>query len=187
MTKDFQAFWTFLETNNPQWWDFTKMRFFSKDLKKCAQDCYAYLLADQDAFSKMEPGGIRKYFVAWLMKAPDAPVKPQLQQESEPFKESENFLVGEERAAKIKWAVEQILANPVGKPVPKLSHKAIAEEGQWVPKSDRVTRTKEDMIQSALTHMETVRTAKEKEYRKVNPKATDDEVNEYLDSLEFEF
>lgn len=130
----FPDFWTFLETDSPQWWDFTKMRFFAKDLKKCAMDCYAYMLADEKLLN-MDGPGKRKYFVAWLMKAPDAPVKIQMTTE-EPFKESENFLTGEAREKRIKEVLAIINASPGLKPTPRMSRKEFEENGGWEPKKE---------------------------------------------------
>lgn len=132
--KDFPDFWTFLETSHPQWWDWTKMRFFSKDLKKCAMDCWAYLLADPKLLT-MEPAAMRKYFTAWLMKAPDAPVKIQMTTE-EPFKESENFLVGEERNKRLEEFKAAVLATPALKPTPRITRKEYEENGGWEPKKE---------------------------------------------------
>lgn len=131
--KSFQDFWTFLETDHPQWWDFTKLRFGNdKNIKQCAMDCYAYILAD-DKLLKMEPASIRKYFISWLMKAPNAPVKIQMQQ-PEPFKESPNFLVGEERQKRLEEFKAAVLASPAIKPTPRITRKEYEENGGWEPK-----------------------------------------------------
>lgn len=134
--KDFPDFWTFLETSHPQWWDFTKMRFGnSKNIKQCAMDCYAYLLADPAMFNKMDDNGKRKYFVSWLMKAPDAPVKINMAP-PEPFKESENFLVGEERQKRLEEFKAAVLATPALKPTPRMTRKEYEENGGWEPKKE---------------------------------------------------
>src|SRR5690349_16963663 len=108
--RTFPEFWDFIENKNPQWYDWTKMRFFSKDIKKCAMDCWAYLLADENLL-KMEGPQMRKYFVSWLMKAPDAPVKPQLQQveESKPVRPEDAPLTGEARAIWLEKFKAQVL------------------------------------------------------------------------------
>lgn len=190
MTNSFPDFWTFLETDSPKWWDFTKMRFFSKDLKKCAMDCYAYMLADEKLLN-MDGPGKRKYFVAWLMKAPDALVKPQLQQDDDTPKKEFVPLTKEQierREIELKKWKEDILAAPMSQPPPKMSHKEMAENGGWVPKKEAPIIITEEQKQKALfDHMETVRTARRKEFLHYNPDATEEQIKEYIDGIEFDF
>lgn len=120
------------------------MRFYKKDIKKCAQDCHVYILADEKLFKQLtecDGAALRKYFTSWLMKAPDAPVAPQLQQVEEP----------------------KIETDPAKQPIPKddpryqeylqmwldslkettnafktqpITKREVAEEGGWTPKKE---------------------------------------------------
>lgn len=151
--KSFQDFWTFLETSHPQWWDFTKMRFGnSKDIRQCAMDCWAYILADEKLL-KMEPASMRKYFVSWLMKAPNAPVKIDMAP-PEKFKESENFLVGEERNKRLEEFKAAVLATPALKPTPRMTRKEFEENGGWTPKKEApYPSTSENEVKAHEKHL----------------------------------
>src|SRR5688572_24698523 len=82
--KSFDDFWKLL-SENPIWLEQTTMRFYRKDVKKCAGDAFVYLLAEEKMLKAGDAQALRKYVTAWLIRAPDAPIAPQLQQpEPEP-------------------------------------------------------------------------------------------------------
>lgn len=131
----FESFFALLEKENPIWWEQCHMRFFKKDIKKCAQDCYVYILADGKLFKQLtdsDGAALRKYFTSWLMKAPDAPVTPQLQQvEPEPVEQGPPPLTGDERQKRLAEWKAAVLAVDNSFKMPKVSKKEAEEEGQW--------------------------------------------------------
>jgi hypothetical protein len=134
--KSFDDFWKLL-SENPIWLEQTTMRFYRKDVKKCAGDAFVYLLADQKKFDEMvkDAAGLRKYLTSWLIKAPDAPVAPTLQQVEEvPTEPVIPPLTGEERMKRLKEWEAMVLNNPPVKVLERISSKQAAEEGGWVPK-----------------------------------------------------
>lgn len=135
MITSFSDFWNLLEKENPIWWEQVNMRFFKKDIKKCAQDCHVYILADEKLFKQLtecDGAALRKYFTSWLMKAPDAPVAPQLQQvEHEPVYQGPPPLTGEEREKRIQEWKAAVLAVDNNFRVPNVTRKEAEEEGQW--------------------------------------------------------
>jgi hypothetical protein len=139
MITSFSDFWNLLEKENPVWWEMCNMRFHKKDVKKCAQDCHVYILADEKLFkqlTEMDGAALRKYFTSWLMKAPDAPQAPQLQQVEEPKQQGPPPLTGEARMARLKEWEAHVLETPVAKILKPMSHKQAAEEGGWTPKKE---------------------------------------------------
>lgn len=141
----FSDFWNLLEKENPVWWEMCNMRFHKKDVKKCAQDCHVYILADEKLFkqlTEMDGAALRKYFTSWLMKAPDAPQAPQLQQFDEP-KEVETDPAKlpipksdpryQEHLQKWLDSLEETTNAFKTQPITK---REIAEEGGWTPKKE---------------------------------------------------
>lgn len=125
------------------------MRFFKKDIKKCAQDCYVYILADDKLFKQLiesDGAALRKYFTSWLMKAPDAPVTPQLQQvEPEPVEQGPPPLTGEERLKRLKEWEAMVLATADNfRAVPHVTKEQIKEEGQTDKPKAPVYRSDQD-------------------------------------------
>lgn len=193
--KSFSDFWTKLKENS-LWFDQVSMKYGRKDIKDVAQRFYIDLLARPEEAKKEDYEAWRRSFQKWLMWEPDAPIAPQLQQVEEtrpPMSDEERKKM--EPVPKSDPRYQEHLNNWLAMlkttednfKAPKLSKKQLAEEGDWIPKKDGKNYSHEDMIKSALTHMETMRRAKEKEYRAFNPKATDEEVEEYLNNIEFEF
>lgn len=140
--KTFPEFWDFIEKENPQWWEWTKMRFFEKNIKQCAMDCWAYLLADENLL-KMEGPQLRKYFTSWLMKAPNAPVKPQLQQEEEVKVETDpEKLPIPKSDPRYQQHLDNWLKslNQVSDSfrAPSMSKREVVEQGGWEPKKEEV-------------------------------------------------
>lgn len=147
MIASFDDFWKFLESNEV-WFEYNcKMRFFDRDPKACARDCYGYLISDMKVFQEMQKdeARLRKYFVSWLMKAPRAAVAPTLQQVEEPKQEGPPPLTGEERMKRLKEWLDQVQQAELFAPVPKLTHKQIAEEGQWLPKKPEAYKPDNDI------------------------------------------
>ena len=117
------------------WYDQMKMRFFLKDLKGVANDCFIFLLASEQRWNAQDYQDFRKCYQNFLSKSPDMVVKPQLQQvEVKEEKQGEPPLTGEERDKRIAEWLAAVKAQRLTNPVPKLSRKQIAEEGDWLPK-----------------------------------------------------
>jgi hypothetical protein len=149
----FSDFWNLLEKENPIWWEQVNMRFYKKDVKKCAQDCHVYILADQKLFkqlTEMDGAALRKYFTSWLMKAPDAPQAPILQQLEEP-KEVETdpaklpIPKSDPRYQKyLELWQQEIDKFAVDHTVPKVTKEQAKEEGQWEKPKPAVYKSDEE-------------------------------------------
>jgi 2,4-dienoyl-CoA reductase-like NADH-dependent reductase (Old Yellow Enzyme family) len=159
MNDSFEQFWDKL-VDDERWYDFTKMRFNRKNLKECAKDCYAFLLATPSRWNAQDYQDFRKCFLNFLKNAKDAPVGPTLQQVEVKVeqKPQEPPLTGAERLARIKeWEALVKKTEPV-KAVGQLTHKQIAEEGGWDPKRpDPYPKTNESEIRKKAIHQEYIR------------------------------
>jgi len=117
------------------WFDQMKMRFYRKDLKDVANQCFIFLLASEQRWAAQDYQDFRKCYQSFLSKSPDMVVKPQLQQvEVKEESTSEPILTGEERERKINEWLQAVKSVQTVNPVPKLSRKQIIEEGDWLPK-----------------------------------------------------
>lgn len=136
MSISFEDFWNEL-TSHELWFEQMKMRFYQKDLKGTANDCYIFLLASEARWKAQDYQDFRRCYQQFLTRAKDVPVKPQLQQTAEVKKEEpqEPILTGEHREARIKEWLELVREIPaMTSSIPKLTYKEIADEGDWLPK-----------------------------------------------------
>jgi hypothetical protein len=159
MNDSFEQFWDKL-VDDERWYDFTKMRFNRKNLKECAKDCYAFLLATPSRWNAQDYQDFRKCFLNFLKNAKDAPIGPTLQQVEVKTEQQPQAppLTGAERLARIKeWEALVKKTEPV-KAVGQLTHKQIAEEGGWDPKRpDPYPKTNESEIRNKAIHQEYIR------------------------------
>ena len=137
MKLTFEQFYTELQKNEP-WFDQMKLRYFRKDLKDVANQCYIFLLASEQRWSEQDYQDFRKCYQNFLQKAPDKITAPSLQQEEvKVVTHSEPILTGEERDKRIAEWLAAVKSQRLTNPVPKLSRKQIAEEGDWLPKKQQ--------------------------------------------------
>lgn len=130
----FEEFWNKL-VENDIWYDIVRMRFHKKDVKKCAGDAFVYLLADGKLIETNDVIAWRKYLTSWLIKAPDAPVTPQLQQVEEPRVETDPAKQPIPKSDPrydnyLKLWQAKIDEYAVNHPIPKLTKDQIKVEGQ---------------------------------------------------------
>ena len=153
MKLTFEEFWKKL-IEHEIWYDQMKMRFFRKDLKGVANDCFIFLLASDQRWQAQDYQDFRKCYQSFLSKSPDKVSAPQLQQtEVVEVKQTEPILTGEERDKKIAEWLESVKAVKMANPVPKLSRKQIAEEGDWLPKKGPThPSTSEGELKKAFFH-----------------------------------
>lgn len=133
-SNNFEEFYAKL-IDHEIWYDQMKMRFYRKDLKDVANQCFIFLLASEQRWAAQDYQDFRKCYQSFLSKAPDKIVKPQLQQDE--VKEqttNEPILEGEARDKAIAKWLEAVKSQKMINPIPKLSRKQIAEEGDWIPK-----------------------------------------------------
>lgn len=143
------------------WWDRIQMQYRSKDIKGEANNCFTWLLTQQNRMAAKDFGDFRRAFQKFLMNAKDVPIKPQLQQAPvvEEVKPKEPPLTGEARQARLKEWMEQVQKGDIVKPVGKLSYKEIADEGGWLPKKPApYPSTNESEVLKRLIHQEYIRT-----------------------------
>lgn len=135
MKLTFEQFWEKL-IEHEIWYDQMKMRFYQKDLKGVANNCFIFLIASEQRWAAQDYQDFRKCYQSFLMKSPDQVVKPQLQQVEVAgiTVHHEPILEGEARQAKITEWLESVKATKMVNPIPKLTRKQIIEEGDWIPK-----------------------------------------------------
>jgi len=153
MKLTFEQFYTELQKNEP-WFDQMKLRYFRKDLKDVANQCYIFLLASEQRWNAQDYQDFRKCYQSFLSNAKDRVTAPSLQQEEVKLvTHSEPILTGEERDKKIAEWLESVKAVKMANPVPKLSRKQIAEEGDWLPKKGPThPSTSEGELKKAFFH-----------------------------------
>lgn len=149
----FEQFWDKL-VEHEIWYDQMKMRFYRKNLKQVANDCYLFLLASEQRWLTQDYQDFRRCYQSFLSKAPDEIVRPQLQQvDTEPKKQSAPPLTGEERLAWIKKWESEVKKSQMVNGVTKLTHKQIADEGDWLPKKPApYPSTNENAIRERVFH-----------------------------------
>jgi hypothetical protein len=134
MKLEFEEFWNKL-VEHEIWFDQMKMRFNRKDLKTVARDCYLFLLASEQRWISQDYQDFRKCYQSFLMKSPDLVVRPQLQQvEQKKDEPQEPIVTGEKRDEYINQWLQSVKEMKVVSSVPKLTHKEISDEGDWLPK-----------------------------------------------------
>lgn len=134
MKLTFEEFWNKL-IEHEIWFDQIKMRFLRKDLKGVANQCFIFLLASEQRWLAQDYQDFRKCYQSFLMKSPDIQVRPQLQQDEKKEEvSSEPIVTGEKRDQYINQWLQSVKEMKVVSAVPKLSHKEIADEGDWLPK-----------------------------------------------------
>ncbi len=150
---DFETFWTKL-VEHDIWYDQMKMRFCRKDLKGVANECFIFLLASEQRWATQDYQDFRRCFQSFLQKAPDMAVRPQLQQEEvKDTKPQKPPLTGEERMKWIKLWEAEVKKSTMVNGVTKLTHKQIADEGDWLPKKPApYPKTNEFAIQQRVFH-----------------------------------
>lgn len=153
MKLSFEQFWNKL-VEHEIWYDQMKMRFYRKNLKQAANDCYLFLLASEQRWIAQDYQDFRRCYQSFLSKAPDEVVRPQLQQtETEPLKKSEPPLTGEARMKWIKEWEKVVRESKMVNGVTKLTHKQIADEGDWLPKKPApYPKTNENAIRERVFH-----------------------------------
>lgn len=139
-TKSMISFedWWVKVTDDDLWWDRVKMKFPRKNHKAVGEDCYTRLLTQPERLHKEDVGDWRRAFWNACIWIKDEMVRPQLQQEEVksqgPIDPKNMPLTGEARDKKLQEWKQKILNEPIAKPMPKLTKKEIADEGDWLPK-----------------------------------------------------
>lgn len=153
MKLSFEQFWNKL-VEHDIWYDQMKMRFCRKNLKQVANDCYLFLLASEQRWLAQDYQDFRRCYQSFLSKAPDEIVRPQLQQvETEPQKKSDPPCTGEARMNWIKEWEKVVKESTMVNGVTKLTHKQIADEGDWLPKKPApYPSTNENAIRERVFH-----------------------------------
>ncbi len=153
MKLTFEQFYTELQKNEP-WFDQMKLRYFRKDLKDVANQCYIFLLASEQRWKAQDYQDFRKCYQSFLSKSPDKVSAPVLQQEEvKEVKHSEPILTGEERDRRIAEWLAAVKAQRLTNPIPKLTRKQIIEEGDWLPKKQAPhPSTSEGELKKAFFH-----------------------------------
>lgn len=153
MKLSFEEFWNKL-VEHDIWYDQMKMRFFRKNLKQVANDCFIFLLASEQRWATQDYQDFRRCYQSFLAKAPDEVVRPQLQQEEvKSDKVQAPPLTGEARMNWIKEWEKVVKESTMVNGVTKLTHKQIADEGDWLPKKPApYPKTNEFAIQQRVFH-----------------------------------
>lgn len=149
MKLTFEDFWNRL-VENDIWYEIVRMRFHKKDVKKCAGDAFVYLLADGKLIETNDVIAWRKYLTSWLIKAPDAPVAPQLQQVEEPKvvrPEDKPIPKDDPRYdAYLKLWQSEVDKFAVDHVVPRVSKKEAIEQGDWLPPKPAPYKSDDDVF-----------------------------------------
>ena len=153
MKLSFEDFWNKLVENDP-WYDQMKMRYCRKDLKGVANECFIFLLASEQRWLAQDFQDFRRCYQNFLNKSKDLEHRPQLQQvETEPEKKSDPPLTGEARLAWLKKWEQKVKESKMTSCVVKLTHKQIADEGDWLPKKpEPYPATNEFEVKKRLLH-----------------------------------
>lgn len=159
MKVSFEEFWDKL-VEHEAWYDQMKMRFFRKDMKDVAKECYIFLLASENRWACQDYQNFRKCYQNFLKNAKDKPQGPILQQEEKKEEKPQSPIVtGEAREAYIKKWLDTIHNAPAQRVnAIKLSNKEIADEGDWLPKKPApYPKTDESEIRKRALHQEYVK------------------------------
>lgn len=142
---NFESFWDKL-VENEIWFDQMKMRYFRKDLRGVANECFIFLLASEQRWKSQDYQDFRRCFQSFLNKAPDMVVRPQLQQVEEKKQEPEIEISEEEKKRRYQEWYDAVTKVENNFKVPKLTKKQIAEEGDWLPKKTQATYTPDNDV-----------------------------------------
>lgn len=173
----FDDFYTAL-TSDELWMEAMRNPSRGKDLKAAIEKVYGQAVSDGSL--KVVPiGEHRKHVFNTLGKMPFSKVNTvQLQQqETKPEKvEVKVYATDEQRDYWLNKLQQQIKEIQV-KPVPRLSHKQLAEEGDWLPKK-RAVPTDPYYIHE---HKKTMRECQRKTVKERHPEFSDEDVEKYID------
>lgn len=159
MSVSFEDFWNKL-VDHEIWYDQMKMRFFRKDLKGVANDCFIFLLASKQRWDAQDYQDFRKCYQSFLMKSKDMEQKPILQQVEQKTEEPEAEIVtGEKRKQYIDQWLELVKTGPaLQSNAVKLTYKEIADEGDWLPKKPApYPSCSESEVKKRLLHLEYIK------------------------------
>lgn len=152
--KTFEDYWEIV-TSNDIWYDRIKIQYARKSIKRIAEEAFIDLLTQPARIKAADPSDFQKHLSKFLMYAKDEITKPQLQQitiEDKP-KHSEPILTGEARQKYIKQWLEAVKnVDQKASLVPRLTHKQMADEGDWLPPKDKPwpSTSPEYLIQSEI-------------------------------------
>lgn len=138
MQKTFDDFYETL-TSNAIWWEQIKVKHESKrNLKAIAEHCWMRLLTQPERMAAWDKGDFQRAFmnaITWFKEEPLKVKTDQPKEEAQGPIDPKNLpLTGEARDKKLQEWKAKILNEPIAKPMPKLTKKEIADEGDWLPK-----------------------------------------------------
>lgn len=134
--ESFEEFYNNL-VSHEVWYEQMQLQHKGKDIKAAAQKVYGDAIADPVSFKVKDISDHRRHIHYVLFKMPVVPIKQVYQvTEEKNNNSSEPILTGKERDEWIKkW--KESLSDKILNSAPRLTHKEIIEEGDWLPKKDK--------------------------------------------------
>lgn len=164
-------------TEDELWMEAMRNPSRGKDLKAAIEKVYGQAVSD-GSLKVLPIGEHRKHIFNTLGKMPFVQAKlVQNHQEKEPEKvEVKVYATDEQREYWLNVLAKQIKEIQV-KPITRLSHKQIAEEGDWLPKKKHVP-TDPGYIHE---HLKLQHDCRVKTIRDRHPELSDEEIEKYIE------